>query len=140
MTARCACSPGEVLLVWGLEQTQAAALKTRADSHGTPPRPEIPHQQRREGRLGSPIPLQCVLSPRRWQLVGQFLCKSSFVICCLSLKNTLHLAFLESAFFFCCLSSSPFCPSQQAANIVRALELFVKPDVLSGENAYMCAK
>lgn len=29
---------------------------------------------------------------------------------------------------------------QQAANIVRALELFVKPDVLSGENAYMCAK
>ena len=33
-----------------------------------------------------------------------------------------------------------FCPSQQAANIVRALELFVKPDVLSGENAYMCAK
>ncbi|XP_023555044.1 ubiquitin carboxyl-terminal hydrolase 36 [Octodon degus] len=29
---------------------------------------------------------------------------------------------------------------RQAANIVRALELFVKPDVLSGENAYMCAK
>lgn len=29
---------------------------------------------------------------------------------------------------------------KQAANIVRALELFVKPDVLSGENAYMCAK
>ncbi|XP_075418418.1 ubiquitin carboxyl-terminal hydrolase 36 isoform X2 [Tenrec ecaudatus] len=27
----------------------------------------------------------------------------------------------------------------RAANIVRALELFVKPDVLSGENAYMCA-
>lgn len=29
---------------------------------------------------------------------------------------------------------------QQAANIVRALELFVKPDALSGENAYMCAR
>ncbi|CAB1350138.1 unnamed protein product, partial [Coregonus sp. 'balchen'] len=29
---------------------------------------------------------------------------------------------------------------RQAANIVRALELFVKPDVLSGENAYMCKK
>ncbi|XP_029293620.1 ubiquitin carboxyl-terminal hydrolase 36 isoform X2 [Cottoperca gobio] len=29
---------------------------------------------------------------------------------------------------------------RQAANIVRALELFVKPDVLCGENAYMCAK
>lgn len=29
---------------------------------------------------------------------------------------------------------------RQAANIVRALELFVKPDVLSGDNAYMCAK
>lgn len=29
---------------------------------------------------------------------------------------------------------------RQAINIVRALELFVKPDVLSGENAYMCAK
>ncbi|KAK2508643.1 hypothetical protein MC885_012574 [Smutsia gigantea] len=29
---------------------------------------------------------------------------------------------------------------RQAANVVRALELFVKPDVLSGENAYMCAK
>nr|XP_023418666.1 ubiquitin carboxyl-terminal hydrolase 36 isoform X2 [Cavia porcellus] len=29
---------------------------------------------------------------------------------------------------------------RQATNIVRALELFVKPDVLSGENAYMCAK
>uniref|UniRef100_A0A8C6P8K2 Ubiquitin carboxyl-terminal hydrolase n=1 Tax=Nothobranchius furzeri TaxID=105023 RepID=A0A8C6P8K2_NOTFU len=29
---------------------------------------------------------------------------------------------------------------RQAANIVRALELFVKPDFLSGENAYMCAK
>ncbi|KAM4597896.1 ubiquitin carboxyl-terminal hydrolase 36 isoform 3-T3 [Polymixia lowei] len=29
---------------------------------------------------------------------------------------------------------------RQAPNIVRALELFVKPDVLSGENAYMCAK
>lgn len=29
---------------------------------------------------------------------------------------------------------------QQAANIVRALELFVKPDGLSGENAYMCAR
>ncbi|XP_052050716.1 LOW QUALITY PROTEIN: ubiquitin carboxyl-terminal hydrolase 36 [Apodemus sylvaticus] len=29
---------------------------------------------------------------------------------------------------------------RQAANIVRALELFVKSDVLSGENAYMCAK
>ncbi|XP_037332287.2 ubiquitin carboxyl-terminal hydrolase 36 isoform X2 [Pungitius pungitius] len=29
---------------------------------------------------------------------------------------------------------------RQAANIVRALELFVKPDMLSGENAYMCAK
>ncbi|XP_069511333.1 ubiquitin carboxyl-terminal hydrolase 36 isoform X2 [Ambystoma mexicanum] len=28
----------------------------------------------------------------------------------------------------------------RAANIVRALELFVKPDALSGENAYMCAK
>ncbi|PKU29440.1 ubiquitin carboxyl-terminal hydrolase 36 [Limosa lapponica baueri] len=28
----------------------------------------------------------------------------------------------------------------QAANIVRALELFVKSDVLGGENAYMCAK
>ncbi len=42
-----------------------------------------------------------------------------------------------------------FCPGlksplpfsfQQAVNIVRALELFVKADVLSGENAYMCAK
>uniref|UniRef100_A0AAY4AQU4 Ubiquitin carboxyl-terminal hydrolase n=1 Tax=Denticeps clupeoides TaxID=299321 RepID=A0AAY4AQU4_9TELE len=29
---------------------------------------------------------------------------------------------------------------RQAANIVRALEFFVKPDILSGENAYMCAK
>ncbi|KAL0595331.1 Ubiquitin carboxyl-terminal hydrolase 36 [Plecturocebus cupreus] len=29
---------------------------------------------------------------------------------------------------------------RQAANIVRALELFVKADVLNGENAYMCAK
>ncbi|XP_077590575.1 ubiquitin carboxyl-terminal hydrolase 36 [Stigmatopora nigra] len=29
---------------------------------------------------------------------------------------------------------------RQAANIVRALDLFVKPDVLNGENAYMCAK
>ncbi|NXK47524.1 UBP36 hydrolase, partial [Chauna torquata] len=29
---------------------------------------------------------------------------------------------------------------RQAANIVRALELFVKSDVLSGENAYMCAR
>ncbi|XP_062447814.1 ubiquitin carboxyl-terminal hydrolase 36 [Rhea pennata] len=29
---------------------------------------------------------------------------------------------------------------RQAANIVRALELFVKSDMLSGENAYMCAK
>uniref|UniRef100_A0AAQ4QK21 ubiquitinyl hydrolase 1 n=1 Tax=Gasterosteus aculeatus aculeatus TaxID=481459 RepID=A0AAQ4QK21_GASAC len=29
---------------------------------------------------------------------------------------------------------------RQSANIVRALELFVKPDMLSGENAYMCAK
>ncbi|NXA42855.1 UBP36 hydrolase, partial [Eudromia elegans] len=29
---------------------------------------------------------------------------------------------------------------RQAANIVRALELFVRSDVLSGENAYMCAK
>nr|XP_056710063.1 ubiquitin carboxyl-terminal hydrolase 36 [Euleptes europaea] len=29
---------------------------------------------------------------------------------------------------------------RQAANIVRALELFVKADVLSGENAYMCSK
>ncbi|KAM9222061.1 ubiquitin carboxyl-terminal hydrolase 36 [Leptosomus discolor] len=28
----------------------------------------------------------------------------------------------------------------QVANIVRALELFVRPDVLGGENAYMCAK
>lgn len=29
---------------------------------------------------------------------------------------------------------------QQAANIVRALELFVRPDLLGGENAYLCAK
>ncbi|KAK6478240.1 ubiquitin carboxyl-terminal hydrolase 36 [Huso huso] len=29
---------------------------------------------------------------------------------------------------------------RQAPNIVRALEMFVKPDVLIGENAYMCAK
>ncbi|CAM4631761.1 unnamed protein product [Lepidochelys olivacea] len=29
---------------------------------------------------------------------------------------------------------------RQAANIVRALDLFVRPDMLSGENAYMCAK
>lgn len=29
---------------------------------------------------------------------------------------------------------------RQAVNIIRALELFVKPDILSGENAYMCAK
>ncbi|KAM6376793.1 ubiquitin carboxyl-terminal hydrolase 36 isoform 2-T2 [Pluvialis apricaria] len=29
---------------------------------------------------------------------------------------------------------------RQAANIVQALELFVKSDVLGGENAYMCAK
>ncbi|XP_055971338.1 ubiquitin carboxyl-terminal hydrolase 36 [Sorex fumeus] len=29
---------------------------------------------------------------------------------------------------------------RQAANIVRALELFVKPDMLSKENAYMCAR
>ncbi|XP_042658355.1 ubiquitin carboxyl-terminal hydrolase 36 isoform X2 [Tyto alba] len=29
---------------------------------------------------------------------------------------------------------------RQTANIVRALELFVRPDVLGGENAYMCAK
>lgn len=40
---------------------------------------------------------------------------------------------------FVCLNFSAF-RCQQAANIVRALELFVKPDVLSGENAYMCAK
>lgn len=38
------------------------------------------------------------------------------------------------------LTGPPCLSSQQAANIVRALELFVKPDVLSGENAYMCAK
>ncbi|KAM6297473.1 ubiquitin carboxyl-terminal hydrolase 36 [Aegotheles albertisi] len=29
---------------------------------------------------------------------------------------------------------------RHAANIVRALELFVRPDVLGGENAYMCAR
>ncbi|CAK6438579.1 unnamed protein product [Pipistrellus nathusii] len=29
---------------------------------------------------------------------------------------------------------------RQAADIVRALQLFVKPDGLSGENAYMCAR
>ncbi|XP_068119913.1 ubiquitin carboxyl-terminal hydrolase 36 [Hyperolius riggenbachi] len=29
---------------------------------------------------------------------------------------------------------------RQCANIVRALELFVKSDILSGENAYMCAR
>lgn len=29
---------------------------------------------------------------------------------------------------------------QQAANIVRALELFVRPDLLGGANAYMCAR
>ncbi|NXT21865.1 UBP42 hydrolase, partial [Syrrhaptes paradoxus] len=29
---------------------------------------------------------------------------------------------------------------RQAANIVRALELFVKSDLLGGENAYMCAR
>ncbi|KAG9473615.1 hypothetical protein GDO78_004097, partial [Eleutherodactylus coqui] len=29
---------------------------------------------------------------------------------------------------------------QHSANIIRALELFVRSDVLSGENAYMCAK
>lgn len=29
---------------------------------------------------------------------------------------------------------------RQSANIVRALELFIKSDVLSGENAYMCGK
>ncbi|XP_043925653.1 ubiquitin carboxyl-terminal hydrolase 36-like [Protopterus annectens] len=29
---------------------------------------------------------------------------------------------------------------RQASNIVRALELFVKPDFLCGENAYMCAR
>lgn len=29
---------------------------------------------------------------------------------------------------------------RQASNIVRALELFVKPDILCGENAYMCAR
>ncbi|XP_019370421.1 PREDICTED: ubiquitin carboxyl-terminal hydrolase 36, partial [Gavialis gangeticus] len=29
---------------------------------------------------------------------------------------------------------------RQAANIVRALELFVKADMLSGDNAYMCAR
>ncbi|KAM5135526.1 ubiquitin carboxyl-terminal hydrolase 36 [Mantella aurantiaca] len=29
---------------------------------------------------------------------------------------------------------------RQSANIVRALELFIKSDVLSGENAYMCSK
>ncbi|XP_008939689.1 PREDICTED: ubiquitin carboxyl-terminal hydrolase 36, partial [Merops nubicus] len=28
----------------------------------------------------------------------------------------------------------------QAANIVRALELFVRPELLGGENAYMCAR
>ncbi|NXN97374.1 UBP36 hydrolase, partial [Rhinopomastus cyanomelas] len=28
----------------------------------------------------------------------------------------------------------------QAANIVRALELFVRPDLLGGENAYLCAR
>lgn len=28
----------------------------------------------------------------------------------------------------------------RAANIVRALELFVKPDTLNGENAYLCAR
>lgn len=40
----------------------------------------------------------------------------------------------------CNVSVFPFFVRQQAANIVRALELFVKPDVLSGENAYMCAR
>ena len=49
-------------------------------------------------------------------------------------KNGLSQAFSLAA------HSAPFCPPQQAANIVRALELFVKSDVLSGENAYMCAK
>lgn len=39
-----------------------------------------------------------------------------------------------------CCPNCELCLVQQAANIVRALELFVKPDVLSGENAYMCAK
>ncbi|KFW67459.1 Ubiquitin carboxyl-terminal hydrolase 36, partial [Pygoscelis adeliae] len=29
---------------------------------------------------------------------------------------------------------------RQATNVVRALEMFVKPDLLGGENAYMCAK
>ncbi|XP_068269291.1 ubiquitin carboxyl-terminal hydrolase 36 isoform X2 [Nyctibius grandis] len=29
---------------------------------------------------------------------------------------------------------------KHAANIVRALEVFVRPDVLGGDNAYMCAK
>ncbi|KFQ76633.1 Ubiquitin carboxyl-terminal hydrolase 36, partial [Phaethon lepturus] len=29
---------------------------------------------------------------------------------------------------------------EQATNIVQALELFVKPDMLGGENAYMCAQ
>uniref|UniRef100_A0A8C9TII9 Ubiquitin carboxyl-terminal hydrolase n=1 Tax=Scleropages formosus TaxID=113540 RepID=A0A8C9TII9_SCLFO len=29
---------------------------------------------------------------------------------------------------------------RQASNIVRALELFIKADVLSGDNAYMCAR
>ncbi|NWX13210.1 UBP36 hydrolase, partial [Aegotheles bennettii] len=29
---------------------------------------------------------------------------------------------------------------RHAANIVRALELFVRPDVLGGDNAYMCAR
>lgn len=59
--------------------------------------------------------------------------------CCLSLKKTLRLPFLESA-VLCAVDSVPLLCPQQAANIVRALELFVKPDVLSGENAYMCAK
>ncbi|XP_076210075.1 ubiquitin carboxyl-terminal hydrolase 36 isoform X4 [Aptenodytes patagonicus] len=29
---------------------------------------------------------------------------------------------------------------RQATNVVRALEMFVKPDLLGGENAYMCAQ
>lgn len=85
-----------------------------------------------QGDGPAPVPLRCSDS--------QKVAASSAGICCLSPKKAFHVAFLESALFFCCVFSVSVLLSQQAANIVRALELFVKPDVLSGENAYMCAK
>lgn len=39
-----------------------------------------------------------------------------------------------------CLALTSPLSWQQAANVEQALELFVKPDLLGGENAYLCDK